>query len=177
MKCHSVAKCIVGNVGSSGLALHSYNTVELVMDSLKNKWSKSIQQKQRYHTFYSTHSSFSKPSTYITHNATLPLGDIPGGKFSDYMQFPQVVPAVLPNICKHTLICKMCGVSLYVQLPNHTHKTFFNFNKLKQDLSMKIYLPALLWTWEQMLIDTFGSFWFGFETEYSGVLELCVMWK
>ena len=36
-----------------------------------------IQDNQRYHLFYFTHSSyFLKPAAYITHNATLPLGDI-----------------------------------------------------------------------------------------------------
>lgn len=47
------------------------NDVWLMMGSLKQKGPKSIQQNQRYHLFYSMHSSsFSKPSAYITHNAT-----------------------------------------------------------------------------------------------------------
>ncbi len=54
---------------STDSATRSCNTAGFTMDR-----SKSKQQKQRYHRFYSKHSSFlSKPGAYITHNATQPL--------------------------------------------------------------------------------------------------------
>ena len=31
---------------------------------------------------------FTKPGFFITHNATSPMSDIPGGKLSDYMRPP-----------------------------------------------------------------------------------------
>lgn len=62
------------------------------------------------------------------------LTDTAAGIFADYMQLPLGPQTALHNICKHTLICNTCGATLHVQLPNHTCKTIFNFNKLKQVL-------------------------------------------
>ena len=101
--------CIVGNVGARSLtavywsAMHSDNTVGHIVDILETKWSKSMQQNQRYHA-------------YITHNATWPLSDITRGNLSDYMQLhlePQEVLsylfryAVVLFTCSHTLISKI----------------------------------------------------------------------
>lgn len=58
---------------STNLALPLLNAVRLMMDSLKNKGFNLMQHSQRYHRFYSMHSSsLSKPDTYITRYTARP---------------------------------------------------------------------------------------------------------
>ena len=78
--------------------LHSYNTAGLIMGSLKNKCSKSVEQ--NHIALFNAHILLC--FAYITHSATQLLCDITGGNLSNYLQLllePQ--KAIYPsfNIC------------------------------------------------------------------------------
>ena len=47
-----------------------------------------------------------------TKHATKPVSDITGCNLSDYMQLPLEPRKVLPETCKHTIMCRIGGVTL-----------------------------------------------------------------
>ena len=68
--------------------------------------------------------SFSKPGTVTTHSALEPLIDITWSKLSDYMQLPLEPKKAffsLHKTCKHTLMCKIGGMTLYGSSGGETH--------------------------------------------------------